>query len=152
LRADIVALPHSLRRIVVFPEGLQKGFEASHSRIEHNTHNLIVPGGAGASLLVGRIRGEASRIADGGGPDARAKRPELPFRAPEASHTEQHLLETGGDRSLQGRPQHECLSAVGIGAERPGSASAAEGIESGLRLKNIPISCRCALSVAAGRA
>ena len=54
LRADVVALAHALRRVVVLPEDAQHLLVARLRGIEHDEHDLVVPGAAAAHLFVGR--------------------------------------------------------------------------------------------------
>ena len=95
LRADIVALAHALRRIVVLPENLQQIVVADCVRVEDHEHDLGVCGHAGADFAVGRIRGMAGGVSDG-----RAVHPgELPeflLGAPKAAHCEHRLGEALG--------------------------------------------------------
>src|SRR5947209_1944358 len=82
---DVIALPHALRRIVVLPEDLQQLPVADHLRIEHDEHDLVVPGHARADLAVRRVRCMTAGVPDRGAVDA-AKLPEFPLGAPEAPH------------------------------------------------------------------
>src|SRR5690606_28284737 len=47
LRTDVIALPHALRRVVVFPKGLEQLSVAHLFRIENDEHRLAVAGAAG---------------------------------------------------------------------------------------------------------
>src|SRR5262249_16741940 len=88
LRADVVALTHALRRIVVLPEGLQQAFIGDLARIVDHHHHLIVAGAPGADLLVGRIGRVTGRIARRSDVDALTQLPEFALGAPEAAHAE----------------------------------------------------------------
>ena len=119
LRADIVALAHALRRVVIFPERLQQLLVGDLLRIEHDQHHFGVTGAARADLFIGRVGGVAAGIADGGRIDAVAEFPELALGAPETAEPEHRLLEACGIRRLQ-------LAAVdemgGGGRDRRGAA------------------------------
>src|SRR5262245_61013841 len=97
LSADVVSLPHALRRIMVLPENLEQRVIGRDFRIEHDEHDLGVTGHAGAHLAVGRIRRVPTCISDGGGIDT-GRFPELPLGTPEASHREHRLFEPLGKR------------------------------------------------------
>ncbi len=106
LRADIVALPHALRGVVALPEHAQQVLVADLLGIEHHEHHFVVTGAAGADLFVGRVRREATGVADGGRVDAGGL-PELALRAPETPEPEHRLVETLGDRGFDRRVEHE---------------------------------------------
>jgi hypothetical protein len=87
LRADVVALTHTLRRIVCLEEYLQQIGVADHRRVIDHEHHLGVPGAAAADFLVARIRRMAAGVADRRHPNAVAF-PELALGAPEAAEPE----------------------------------------------------------------
>src|SRR3954453_2068609 len=87
LRADVVPLPHALRRIVALPERLQQLVIRDLLRIEHHEHDLVVPGQPGAAFPIRRVLGLAARVAGGGRVDAR-QLPELLLGAPETAEPE----------------------------------------------------------------
>src|SRR5579859_753731 len=87
LGADVVALAHALGGVVRLPEDLEQVSVGYPGRVEDDPDGLGVTGAAGADFLVGRVGGEATLVADGGGDDARGL-PELSLRAPEAAHRE----------------------------------------------------------------
>ena len=59
-----------------------------------------MPGATAADLLVGRVRGGAAGVADGGDPDP-GRLPEHPLGAPEAAEREYRLLQPRGIGSDQ---------------------------------------------------
>src|SRR5215472_13564837 len=70
LGADVIALPHALGGVVRLPEIPEQLGVADLRRIEHHAHGLRVPGTARADLLICRVRGESSLIADCGRDDS----------------------------------------------------------------------------------
>src|SRR5690606_28300869 len=92
LRADVVALPHPLGWIVALPEHFQEIAIGNNGRIEHDEHDLVMPRAACTDLVVGRVRREAARIADGCRPDPDLELPELPLRAPKTAEPEHRRL------------------------------------------------------------
>src|SRR5262245_43062272 len=66
LRADVVALAHALRGVMIFPERLQQLFVRHLLRIEHDQYHFVVAGTARADLLISRVRRIATGIANGG--------------------------------------------------------------------------------------
>src|SRR5262249_10970277 len=105
LRSDVVALTHALSRVVVLPEDLEQLLVRDLRRVINDLYDLGVSGTPGAGLLVGRVGGEAARVADRGAVDA-GRLPEQPLRAPETAHTEDCDLKTGWPRSLHGSAEH----------------------------------------------
>ncbi len=101
LGADIVALAHALRRVVIFPERLQQLLVGDLLRIEHDQHHFGMTGAARTDLFIGRIGRMSAGIADGGRMDAVAELPELALGAPETAQPEHRLLEAGGIGRLQ---------------------------------------------------
>ena len=97
LRADVVPLPHALRRVVALPEHLEQLVVAHALRVVDDEHRLVVAGPAGADLFVSGIRREPAGIADGGDMNA-GDLPELALGAPEAAEPEHAPW-----RSLAGR-------------------------------------------------
>src|SRR5215218_286532 len=88
LGADVVALPHALRRVVALPEGAQHVVERDLRGIEDDEHGLRVP----------------ARVADRGRVDA-FELPEQPLGAPEAAHPDHELLHLLGERRLERRAE-----------------------------------------------
>ena len=80
-------------------------------------------GAARADLLVGRVRREAARVADGRRVDARLRLPEDPLRAPEAAEAEDARSVPSGNGGASGVPSTRCVPGRTIGSSRPGSAS-----------------------------
>src|SRR5262249_45828348 len=109
LRADVVALPHPLRRIVIFPEHLQQVFVPDLLRIEHDEDDLSVIRRPAADLAVCRILRVTRRVADGRGVHT-GLLPELLLSAPEAAHAEQRDLRSLGKRRLDWMLVHEMRS------------------------------------------
>src|SRR3990172_13214964 len=108
LRADVIALAQALRRVVALPERLEEHAVAHELRVEDDEDGLVVPGAAGAYFLVGRIGGQARRIAARRDPNSFAKLPERPLRPPEAAEAEHRPLAAGGIRPLE-RPAEEIV-------------------------------------------
>ena len=100
LGTDVIALTVALRRIVALPKNLEQLRVADFGRVVDDEHGLGVPGAAGARLVVGGVRGESTRIADGGRVDA-GRLPELALRAPKATETEHRCLIAIRPRPLQ---------------------------------------------------
>ena len=94
--------------------------------VEDDPDDLGVAGPARADLVVGRVRGEAARVADGGRDDAR-RLPEGLLGAPEAAESEDGDLRAVGHGPASGVPRTACRSGTSIGSGRPGRASAGEG-------------------------
>src|ERR1700722_18312378 len=100
LRADVVALPHALRRVMVLPEGAEQIVVRHARRVEHDTNDLRVTRATGANLTVRRVGRAAAGVADVGRDDA-GELPELFLRAPEAAHRERGRLRSGGEGALE---------------------------------------------------
>ena len=100
LRTDIVALAHSLRGIMRFPEHLQQLVVADLGGIEHHEHDFGVARAAAAHLFVRGVGRVATGVADSGRVDAR-QLPELALGPPEASEPEDGLLEPLGEGRLE---------------------------------------------------
>ena len=113
MRADVVALPHALGRIVILPEDLQQALIGDFLRVIGDQHRLGVSRPAAAGLLVGRVRGEAAGIADRGDINALAGLPEFALGAPEAAHAENGGLDPGGVGALQRVSVYEMLCGGG---------------------------------------
>jgi len=120
LRADIVALPHALRRIVILPEDAQEIGEAHLRGVIDHAHHFRMARAAGASLLVGGVGREATGVTRRRAPDAFADLPELALGTPEAAHAEHGLLEALGDRAIQWPAKHpmRCGRGNGLRAAR----------------------------------
>ncbi|MNY23241.1 hypothetical protein D3C86_1568980 [compost metagenome] len=99
-RADIVALSHALRRIVLLKKYLQEARERDHGRIVDNLDHFRVARLTCRRLLIGGIAGETTSITHRRHPHPR-RFPEQPFRAPEAAHAEIDGFKAVGIRSLQ---------------------------------------------------
>ncbi len=110
-RADIVALAHALRGIVIFPEDLQEPRIGDLVRVEHDHHRLGVARQAGAGLLIGRVGRQSALVADGGDEHAR-RLPEEALRPPEAAHPEIGDLEPVGKGALE-RPLAHVMTRGG---------------------------------------
>ena len=133
----VVALAHALGRVVVLPEGLEQLLVRDLRRVVGDQHDLGVAGPAGADLLVGRVRGVAAGIADGRRHDA-GELPEVLLVAPEAAETEDRGLGALGPRAGERACRGPCgCPGFMIGSGRPGRASAGEGMDSGLEVKNL---------------
>jgi hypothetical protein len=112
LRADVVALAHPLRRVVVLPEELEDRLEARGRGIPDDQHDLVVARPRRAHLFVGRVRRLPARVADGGRPHAR-RLPEDALGAPEAAHPDHERLEALGPRRRGRVAQDDMLSRRG---------------------------------------
>src|SRR5262249_21116772 len=104
LRADVVALAHALRRVVVLPEEPEDLLVARLPRVEADEHRLGVAGAARADLLVGWVRRVAAGVADSCRVDAGGL-PEHALGTPEAAHPDYRLLEALGERRGDRRPE-----------------------------------------------
>src|SRR5579875_399862 len=98
LRADVVALPHALRRVVTFPECFEQRLVGNCLRIIDHQHTFGVAGAPAANFFIGRIGREAADITDSRDDNARAEFPEFAFGAPETSEREDGL---GGSRRVR---------------------------------------------------
>src|SRR5258705_11372685 len=87
LGADIVALAHALRRVVIFPERLQELLVGDLLRIEHDQHHFGMTGAARTDLFVARIERMSAAIADGGRMDTFTAFPETALTAPGTAET-----------------------------------------------------------------
>src|SRR5829696_2149818 len=105
LRAYVVALAHPLRWVVCLPEHCEQVPVGDLLGVEDDEHGLGVSGMTAANLLVGRVWGKASRVADCCRVDA-IDLPELALDAPEAAETEDRGAHTLGDRRLKWRAEH----------------------------------------------
>src|SRR5262249_29069569 len=105
LRADVVALPHALRRIVRLPEGRKELVIGDALGVEDAEDSLRRAGQAAAALLVGRIRRVTAGISHRCRVDAR-ELPEDALGAPEAAEAEDGLFEPFGEGRLQRCAQH----------------------------------------------
>src|SRR5262249_35163193 len=92
LGADIIALPHSLGRVMTLPKGPEQLLVGNLFRVEHHQHDLVVASLARTNFLIGGIWREPARIADGGDVNPVAQVPELAFGAPKASQAENRGL------------------------------------------------------------
>src|SRR5579872_1731510 len=101
LRADVVPLPHPLRRIVGLPERLQQIVVRDASGIKDDEYDFRVTRHGAADLAVRGVRRRPGGVADGGREHAR-QLPELPLSAPETSKAEERLLIAGGKRAFEG--------------------------------------------------
>ena len=104
---------------------LSSSLVGDDGRVEHDEHDLGVPGAPGAHLLVGRVRRVATGVADGRRPHA-GRLPEQLLGAPEAAEPEHGGLVALGPRALQGMPVdvvrvghgHRLVGAAGEGVGR----------------------------------
>src|SRR5262249_41906384 len=88
LGTHIIALPHSLCRIMALPKGLEQLLIGNLFRVEYHQHDLVVTGLARTDFLIGGIWREPARIADRGNVNPVAQLPKLALGAPEASQAE----------------------------------------------------------------
>ena len=109
LRAGVIALAVALRRIVALPEVLEHVVRRDLVGAVGDHDGFGVTGAPGAHLLVCRMRGVATLVADGGGEDTWQAPVDL-LRAPEAAHAEVDVLYAGGPgldvEIADGRAQH----------------------------------------------
>src|SRR5262245_1541771 len=119
LRAHVIALAHALGRIVVFPECLEQLLVRDLLWVIDDQNHLVVPGAAGANLLVRRVGRVATGVPDGGDVNAITQFPELAFGAPEAAHAEHRGLEALGIWPLERSAQYEMLAR---GRDRRGTS------------------------------
>src|SRR5262252_7400860 len=110
LRAHVVALAHALGRIVVFPECLEQLLVRDLLWVIDHQNHLVVPGAAGANLLVRWVGRVATGVADGGDVNAITQFPKLAFGSPEAAHAEHRGLEALGIWPLERSVQYEMLA------------------------------------------
>ena len=120
LRADIIALPVALRRIVVLPEQPQQRAIRDARGIEHDEDDLVMPRPPGANLVVSRVRRQSTRVSDARHDDAVAKLPELALDAPEAPHAEHRRFAAGRIGPLQRPAIHEVRARGGQGLRAAG--------------------------------
>ena len=81
--------------------------------------DLGVPRATRAHLLVGRVRGDAARVADGGREHARCL-PEDPLGAPEAAHADDEALEAVGKRRDERGAENDVPLGYGDRGVAPG--------------------------------
>ena len=62
LRTAVVALAVQRGRVVDHEEDFEHFTQADLARVERDTHHLVVPGRAGADLLVARVHGLAVAV------------------------------------------------------------------------------------------
>ena len=90
LGADIIALTHTLRRVVAFPEYLQQFFETDDGWVEYDVHDFGVTREAGSDFTICRVGRYAARV-----PHRRAVHagclPEAPLGTPETAEREYRL-------------------------------------------------------------
>src|SRR5580658_6963459 len=108
LRADIIPLTHALSWVMRFPERLEQVLVTDLLGIVDDAHDFGMPGLTGANLLVGRIRREAARVADGARVNT-GKLPEKPLRAPEAPKAKHGLAHARRER------RHNAMSVDEVG-------------------------------------
>src|SRR5215203_7205962 len=87
------------------PEHLEQVPVRDLLRIEDDEHGLGVPGTAAANLLVGRVWGKASRVADRRRVNA-VDLPEYTLGPPEAAEAEDRGAHTLGEGRLEGCAEH----------------------------------------------
>ena len=92
LGPDVVALAHTLRGIVVFPEDSKQVLERDFFQVERDADHLGVAREPAADFFVSRIWRQASGVTDGGPVDTFGL-PKLSFGSPEAAHPEECCLE-----------------------------------------------------------
>ncbi len=93
-------------------------------------------GASAADLLVGGVRGEPARVADGSRVNAGACQ-KMPLGAPEAAHPEDRRLDAVRERALQRRAQHLVPRRHRHFAVRPAGADAGSSAPACLRLNSI---------------
>ena len=139
MRADVIALPHALRRVVALPEELQQALEGDRGRVIDDAHDFGVARAAAADVLIGRIARRPAGVADGGHIDPVAGLPEFALRAPEAAHAEEDLLGPDWKRRIERVAVDEMTRAVidGRGAvgKRPEHPGEVEFVEESHALK-----------------
>src|SRR6202011_4335963 len=107
LGADIVALAHTLGRIMVLPKSLQQRFIGNPCRVECDQHDFVVASRPRADFLVGGVRGKAARVSGRRHVDTVAELPELALGAPETAHSEQGGRDALRERRLQSVPGYD---------------------------------------------
>src|SRR5215212_7844239 len=112
LRAYVVALTYPLRRVMGLPEHREQIPIGDLLRIEDDEHGLGVPGSSAANLLVGRVWGKASRVADRCRVNA-VDLPEFTLGPPEAAETKDRGARTLGKGWLEERAEHGVLLGNG---------------------------------------
>src|SRR5215207_3641509 len=105
LRADVVALTHPLRRVMGLPEHCEQVLVGDLLWIEDDEHGLGVPGPSATNLLIGRVRCEATRVADCCRVNA-VDLPEFTLGPPEAAETKNRDARTLGKGWLKERAEH----------------------------------------------
>src|SRR5215207_7178424 len=105
LRSLVVALSHPLRRVVGLPEHPQQVPVGDLLAVEDDEHGLGVSGSAAANLLVRRVWGKASRVADRRRVNA-IDLPEFTLGPPEAAEAEYSGARALGEGRLEGCAEH----------------------------------------------
>jgi hypothetical protein len=105
LRADVVALAHSLRWVVGLPEHRKQVPVGDLLGVEADEHGLGVSGPTAANLLVDRVLSEASRVADRRSVNA-VDLPEPTLGPPEAAETQDRGAQTLGKGWVEGCAEH----------------------------------------------
>ena len=95
LRASIVPLPHSLRRVVGLPKLPKNVPKRNFRRVPHDLHHFIVPGTTGTHFLVRGVFSNAVAIPHTGGFDARQP-PKTFFGPPKTTRAEDAGLKMVG--------------------------------------------------------
>jgi len=122
LRTDVVTLPHALRGIVAFPEGLQQLAVRQLRRVKDHTDPFGMTGSTAADLFVGGMGRVTAGIADRSRQHAR-NLPKESLGTPKTPHAEYGLDRPRGERRLQ----RSAIDEVPI-VDRQGSAAPRECI------------------------
>ena len=106
LRADVIPLPHPLRRVVRLPEQLEQVGVRHLGRVEDDLHDLGMARAGTADLVVRRVGRVAALVTDRRRKDA-VGLPELALRTPEATQGEVRRLQAGRVGRLERGVQDE---------------------------------------------
>ena len=106
--ADIIALPHALRGVVVFPKYLQNFVKGNQLRVKHHLHHFIMAGLAAAYFFIARIGRKTRCIADLRGINALSL-PKFALCPPKATHADNHRLHSVRPGRNHWRAQYKML-------------------------------------------
>ena len=99
LRAYVITLPHTLRRVVAFPKNLEQFLEICECRVINDKYDFGMAGFTSANLFVRWIGRYATGITSCCRVDA-VRIPEAAFRTPKATQAKYGLLHIVGKRPL----------------------------------------------------